>query len=170
MVNSFLRPSDIKDLRHRNIIVIEKEHRYLKIQTEKSKTVNTPIVTMENCVDIYKDLISFNTKNERPCRKDDYVFFSHLKNRDYAIQTMRRQFDHILERCDLKESLSSEPRTLYSLRHTAIMFRLTMGDSIDLLTLSRNCRTSVAMIERFYAKPLEGEMNIGKIQSSRFKS
>jgi hypothetical protein len=44
-----------------------------------------------------------------------------------------------------------------------------MGESIDLLTLSRNCRTSVGMIERFYGKPLEGEMNIGKIQSSKYK-
>ena len=34
----------------------------------------------------------------------------------------------------------------------------------------RNCRTSVSMIERFYGKPLEGEMNVGKIQSSRFKT
>jgi hypothetical protein len=42
-----------------------------------------------------------------------------------------------------------------------------MGESIDLLTLARNARTSVGMIERFYAKPLEGEMNVDKIQSMR---
>ena len=39
MVNSFLRPSDVKNLKHRNIQVIEKEHKYLRIQTEESKTV-----------------------------------------------------------------------------------------------------------------------------------
>jgi integrase len=57
MVNSFLRPSDVKNLKHRNIQIVEKEHKYLRIQTDESKTVNTPIVTMENCVGIYKDLL-----------------------------------------------------------------------------------------------------------------
>ena len=170
MVNSFLRPSDIKNLKHRNIQVIEKEHKYLRIQTDESKTVNTPIVTMENCVGIYKDLIEHQRQNNRSVTKDDYVFFPHLLNRDFSLQTMRRQFDYILDKCDLKKTPNGEPRTLYSLRHTSIMFRLTMGESIDLLTLSRNCRTSVSMIERFYGKPLEGEMNVGKIQSSRFKT
>ena len=47
------------------------------------------------------------------------------------------------------------------------MFRLTMGESIDLLTLARNARTSVEMIDRFYAKPLQAEMNVGKLQSMR---
>jgi hypothetical protein len=170
MVNSFLRPSDIKNLKHRNIQIIEKEHKYLRIQTDDSKTVNTPIVTMENCVGVYKDLIEHQKENKRPVGKDDYVFFPHLLNRDFSIQTMRRQFDYILDKCDLKKTPNGEPRTLYSLRHTSIMFRLTMGESIDLLTLSRNCRTSVSMIERFYGKPLEGEMNVGKIQSTRFKT
>ena len=79
---------------------------------------------------------------------------------------MRRQFDHILDIADLKNTPTGAPRTLYSCRHSAIMFRLTMGKSIDLLTLARNARTSVSMIERFYAKPLQGEMNID-IQSMK---
>ena len=82
---------------------------------------------------------------------------------------MRRQFEWILDKAGLKIAPGGEPRTLYSLRHTAIMFRLTEGDNIDLLTLARNARTSVAMIERFYAKPLSGEMNVDKIQSKRVK-
>lgn len=44
-----------------------------------------------------------------------------------------------------------------------------MGKNVDLLTLARNARTSVEMIERFYAKPLQAEMNISKIQSMRSK-
>ena len=82
---------------------------------------------------------------------------------------MRRQFDWILNKAELKTAPGGEPRTLYSLRHTSIMFRLTKGGHIDLLTLSRNARTSVAMIERFYARPLSGEMNIDMIQSMRVK-
>ena len=83
------------------------------------------------------------------------------------METMRRQFDKVLQIADLKRSPSGEPRTLYSLRHTAIMFRLTKGEHIDLLTLARNARTSVEMIERFYAKPLQAEMNIAQLQSRR---
>lgn len=167
MVNTFLRPSDIKNLRHRNVEVVRGEHTYLRIQTDDSKTVNHPIVSMPAAVGIYEDLLAFQKKTKKPYKKDDFLFFPDLQNRSYALQTMRRQFDELLARSDLKKSSTGEPRTLYSLRHTAIMFRLTMGESVDLLTLARNARTSVEMIERFYAKPLQAEMNVGKIQSMR---
>ena len=81
---------------------------------------------------------------------------------------MGRQFDYIVRAAGLKTSPTGEERTLYSLRHTAIMFRLTMGD-LDLLTLARNARTSVEMIERFYANHLTPEMNVAKIHSMRSK-
>jgi len=167
MVNTFLRPSDIKQLRHRNVQILSDKNTYLRIQTDSSKTINTPIVSMQDAVGIYNDLINFQTSKGRGVKKEDFVFFPHLANREYALQTMRRQFDHILEKSDLKNTSTGEPRTLYSCRHSAIMFRLTMGESIDLLTLARNARTSVGMIERFYAKPLQGEMNIDKIQSMK---
>jgi hypothetical protein len=60
-----------------------------------------------------------------------------------------------------------QTRTLYSLRHTAITFRLLYGKGIDLLTLARNARTSVEMIERFYSSNLTAEMNIEMLQSKR---
>ena len=167
MVNTFLRPSDIKHLRHRNIQVVNDKNTYLRIQTDSSKTINSPIVSMQDAVGIYNDLVKFQTNVNRGIKKDDFVFFPHLTNREFALQTMRRQFDHILDIAHLKNTPTGEPRTLYSCRHSAIMFRLTMGESIDLLTLARNARTSVSMIERFYAKPLQGEMNIDKIQSMK---
>ena len=46
------------------------------------------------------------------------------------------------------------------------MERLLNGDRIDLLSLARNARTSVEMIERFYARHLHGEMVVAKIQST----
>jgi hypothetical protein len=168
IVNTFLRPNDIKLLKHRNIqITKDGKYNFLSIQTEKSKTMNSPVVSMGFAVDIYKDLIEHHNLCENPVTPNDYVFFPKLKNRDYAMQTMRRQFDFILGKSNLKISQSGERRTLYSLRHTAIMFRLTKGDDIDLLTLARNCRTSVSMLERFYAKPLSPQMNVSKIQSMR---
>ena len=56
---------------------------------------------------------------------------------------------------------------LYSLRHTAIMYRLLFGGDINLLTLARNARTSVAMIERFYAAQLEGQLVVNELHQRR---
>jgi hypothetical protein len=58
-------------------------------------------------------------------------------------------------------------RSLYSLRHTAITFRLIYGGNIDLLTLARNSRTSVEMIDKFYASTLAPEMNIALLHGRR---
>jgi hypothetical protein len=56
---------------------------------------------------------------------------------------------------------------LYSLRHSSITFRLLYGQGIDLLTLARNARTSVDMINQHYASTVTGEQNIGMLQSRR---
>lgn len=167
MTNTFLRPSDVKDLRHRNIEIINGKQNYLRIQTDTSKTVKTPVVSLEPAVAIYNDLIGFHQTEKNPHDPDDFLFLPNLKNRTYAMETLRRQFDAVLADAKLKTTGTGESRTLYSLRHTAIMFRLTQGDQIDLLTLARNCRTSVQMIDKFYAKPLSAEMNVDLIQSSR---
>ena len=76
-------------------------------------------------------------------------------------------FSWILKDLEIKQGPHGVERTLYSLRHTAITFRLIYGGSIDLLTLARNARTSVEMIEKFYASTLSAEMNIDLLQSKR---
>ena len=45
--------------------------------------------------------------------------------------------------------------------------RTLLGGNIDLLTLARNARTSVEMIEKFYASTLSAEMNISLLHSKR---
>ena len=44
------------------------------------------------------------------------------------------------------------------------MERLLNGDRIDVLSLARNARTSVEIIERFYARHLHVEIVVAKIQ------
>lgn len=162
LVNTFLRPNDIKELRHRHIEVVEtKKLKYLRIMPPTSKTTDSPVVSMSAALYVYEDLKKLNGNNP-----EDFVFFPALKNRGYAFQTMRLQFNHVLEKAGLKQVDGRVPRTLYSLRHTAIMFRLTKGD-VDLLTLARNCRTSIEMLEKFYASHLKAEMNVAKLQSMR---
>ena len=47
------------------------------------------------------------------------------------------------------------------------MFSLMFGRTLDTLTLARNARTSPERIDRFYAAPLQGEMNAGELQCKR---
>jgi hypothetical protein len=99
----------------------------------------------------------------QPYDDDAYVFFPHIESRPYAQRIMGEFFDEILRRSNLKETLEGESRTIYSLRHTAIAFRLLKGENVDLLFLARNCRTSVTMLDRFYCRHLNALMAPEKI-------
>ena len=101
-------------------------------------------------------------------RAEDYLFYPSL-NRDYALKQLQRQFNVLTWHSNLKYGANGEERTIYSLRHTCIMFRLTEGENIDHITLAKNARTSVDMIEKYYASRIEGEMNIDMLQSKRKK-
>jgi integrase len=123
------------------------------------------MVSMPQAVEVYERLLA-RRQAIGPIQPSDHVFFPVWPDREYALVQMRRQFDLVLKRAGLKTSSRGESRTLYCLRHTAIMERLLNGDRIDVLSLARNARTSVEMIERFYARHLHGEMVVGKIHSS----
>lgn len=60
-----------------------------------------------------------------------------------------------------------EKHTLYSLRHTAIMYRLLLG-KVNTLQLAKNARTSQLMIEKYYASRLTNLMGVEELHS--FKS
>ena len=103
----------------------------------------------------------------RPVEPTDYVFMTQAKSRDNALKSLAKQFDIVLDATGLKVSNLGEPRSLYSLRHSSIMFRLMFGRTVDTLTLARNARTSPEMIDRFYASHLSAEMIIAVLQSKR---
>ncbi len=44
---------------------------------------------------------------------------------------------------------------------------MTYGNKFNLLSLAGNTRNSVEKMDRFYAKPLSGEMTIDMLQSRR---
>ena len=96
------------------------------------------------------------------------MFLPEQRDRDQALESYGWQFHHIQSQSGVGANASNgQRRTLYSLRHTAITFRLLYGGRIDLLTLARNARTSVEMIERFYASNLNAEMNIDLLHRRR---
>jgi hypothetical protein len=99
---------------------------------------------------------------------DNYVFMpQYHSNRDHALKLIQRQFDVLLHLTGLRTGNLEQERSLYSLRHSCIMYRLMYGERMDLLTLARNARTSPEMIDRHYASKLTGEHNIAMIQSDR---
>jgi hypothetical protein len=168
MVNSFVRPTDIKVLKHKHVEIIRNDNTYLRLSLPKTKKHDKPIVTMKWAVVVYERIRDYY-KAQGLAKPDDYVFMPQQRNRDYALKDLQRQFSVVLNDVGLKESATGENRSLYSLRHTCITYRFLYGEGIDILTIARNARTSPEMIDRFYVKHLEGEMNIAAIQSKRRK-
>jgi hypothetical protein len=164
MTNSFIRPTDIKVLQHKHVAIVRGKETFLRLTHPPTKSHGQPIATLERAVVVYEELLARQRK-EGFGKPDDYLFCPHQLNRDYALRDITRQFDQVLKVAGLKHTANGEARTLYSLRHTCIMFRLINGEGIDTITLARNARTSSEMIDRFYAKHLTGEMNIAQLQS-----
>lgn len=166
MVNSFLRPTDLKFIQHKHVEIVRTSHLYLRLTIPETKRHKAQIVTLRPAVRIYQSLSRYQQARGM-AGPEDYLFLPHVDDRDAAAVVLSSNFNKILAATGLKTGELGQVRSLYSLRHTAIMFRLLYGKGIDLLTLARNARTSVQMIEEFYASNLTAEMNIGLLQSKR---
>jgi integrase len=80
----------------------------------------------------------------------------------------RDLFNKILEEQDLKFDRDGQRRTAYSLRHTYISMRLMEGANIH--QIANNCRTSVQMIEQFYAAHIKDRLDTASINIERPKA
>lgn len=172
MCNSYIRPTDIKFMQHKHVDVVSGDYTYLRLRIPPTKGHGDAITTMEKAVDTYNSIKNYHASKNGTGKvlAEDYVFLPQYKtNRDYALKQLQRQWEILMWDTGLGTGAGGEERTLYSMRHTAIMYRLLFGDGINTLALARNARTSVEMIDRFYAKPLSGEMNIAMLQSRRRK-
>jgi hypothetical protein len=164
--NSFLRPTDLKFIQHKHVDIVRGENLYLRLNLPETKRHKAKIVTLRPAVRIYQALRR-DAEANGCAGPDDYLFLPDVADRDSACVVLSMHFNKILAATGLKQGELGQTRNLYSLRHTAIMFRLLYGKGIDLLTLARNARTSVQMVEEFYASNLTAEMNIGLLQSKR---
>lgn len=79
----------------------------------------------------------------------------------------RELFNKILEEENLKFDRDGQRRTAYSLRHTYISMRLMEGANIH--QIANNCRTSVQMIEQFYAAHIKDRLDAAAINIMRPK-
>lgn len=167
MVNSFIRPGDLRHLKHKHVQICRGEHLYLRLTLPETKRHDATMVTLRPAVQVYEATLA-QARAQGFGKPDDYVFLPAERDRVYALAVLGFWFKWVMREAGVAtQDTWGRPRTLYCLRHTAIMFRLLYGQGIDMLTLARNARTSVQMIERFYASALDGEMNVTMLQSRR---
>ena len=167
MVNSFVRPGDLRQLKHKHVQVIRGASVYLRMTLPQTKRHDAPMVTLRPAVQVYEAALA-KARQDGYGKPDDYVFLPAESDRNYALAVLGFWFKWVMREAGVApEDAMGRLRTLYCLRHTSIMFRLLYGQGIDMLTLARNARTSVQMIERFYASALDGEMNVAMLQSRR---
>jgi integrase len=75
--------------------------------------------------------------------------------------THRELFKDILNELGMRNDREGNPRTAYSLRHTYISMRLMEG--ADIYQIAKNCRTSVEMIEKYYASHIKDRLDAAAI-------
>ncbi|CAN5386277.1 hypothetical protein BH10PSE6_BH10PSE6_33260 [soil metagenome] len=79
--------------------------------------------------------------------------------------TPRELMNAVLGELRLKFDREGKRRTSYSLRHTYICMRLM--DGADIYQIAKNCRTSVEMIEKYYAAHLKTTLDAAAINGRR---
>jgi integrase len=82
--------------------------------------------------------------------------------------TQRELLNAVLDELGLKFDRDGQRRTAYSLRHTYICMRLMEG--ADIYQVAKNCRTSVEMIENFYASHIKNTLDASAINVRKVRS
>lgn len=148
MANTGLRPDEARRLEFRDVTITKDratKQTILEIEVRGKRGVGH-CKSMPGAVLPYKRLRK--RKNPKPT---DLVF--RWNPRDLL--------NIILAELELKVDRDNNPRTAYSLRHTYICFRLMEG--ADIYQIAKNCRTSVEMIEKYYAKHLKNTLDASLI-------
>ena len=181
LANTGLRPDEARNLEHRDVAIVKDRdtgQRILEIEVRGKRGVGY-CKSMPGAVGPYQRLLARplpglpQGKRARRRRGEtaDAPTQEELK---YPQPTDRvfpgnhlKLFNGVLKRAGLKRDRDGNPRTAYSLRHTYICLRLMEGANI--YQLAKNCRTSVEMIEKFYAAHIKNTLDASAINTRRPK-
>lgn len=108
MVNSYIRPTDVKNMQHAHVHVIDKEYQYLRLTLPPSKGHSFPITTMPWAVRVYQRMCErrLNTLGEgAQIPANEYVFMPDAASRNDAMKKLQRQFEVVLEMTSLRRSV-----------------------------------------------------------------
>jgi integrase len=155
MVNTGLRPDEVKRIEFRDVKVVndrDSRETILEIDVRGKRGVGF-CKSMPGAVHPFE-----RVKKRRKPASTDLVF----PTRHHDL------FNTILGEIKLKFDREGQRRTFYSLRHTYICMRLMEG--ADVYQIAKNCRTSVKMIEDFYASHIKNMVDASVVNVRRSKS
>ncbi len=171
-VNTGLRPDEAWRLQFRDVSIVEDEvpgETILEIEVRGKRGVGY-CKSMPGAVRPFERLKS----RPRPVRIDEPGRGgTNDKTRlpeptDLLFPKWQRElFNAILDEEKLKSDRDGQPRTAYSLRHTYICMRLMEG--ADIYQIAKNCRTSVEMIEKYYASHIKTSLDAAAINIRKKK-
>jgi integrase len=148
MANTGLRPDEAGRLEYRDVTLVTDQYsgeRLLEIEVRGKRGVGY-------CKSMTGAIYPFQRMKKRhQGNPTDKIFGT----------TPRTPLNKILESLNLKYDRDGNVRTAYSLRHTYICLRLMEG--ADIYQIAKNCRTSVEMIEKFYAAHLKNTLDASAI-------
>jgi hypothetical protein len=87
MVNSFVRPGDLRQLKHKHVQVVRGESLYLRLNLPETKRHDTPMVTLRPAVQVYESALAHG-QSLGFGRPDDYVFLPGELDRNYALAVL----------------------------------------------------------------------------------
>jgi integrase len=148
IANTGIRPDEAARLEYRDVTVVDDQssgETILEIEVRGKRGVGY-------CKSTNGAVLPFQRlmKRNNPSPKDKLFPKGH-----------RELFNSILEEEDLKFDREGQRRTAYSLRHTYICLRLMEG--ADIYQIAKNCRTSVEMIEKYYASHIKTSLDAAAI-------
>lgn len=160
MVNTGLRPDEALRLEYRDVEIVSDQstgERILEIEVRGKRGVGY-------CKSMPGAVTPFRRLRERAKASPTDRLFPSFQ---------RELFNAILDELNLKKDREGQSRTVYSLRHTYICMRLMEG--ADIYQVAKNCRTSVEMIEKYYASHIKNTLdaaaiNVRKSQKSARKT
>ena len=181
MANTGLRPDEAANLEHRDVeIVLDEEtgQRILEIEVRGKRGVGF-CKSMPNAVRPYERLLGrakpvdvLTRQQKQRMRRAGEEVPTEEPAKAYPQPTDKvfpgnhvKLFNGLLEREKLKLDRDGKARTAYSLRHTYICLRLMEG--ADVYAVARNCRTSVEMIQKYYAAHIKNMISAASVNVRR---
>lgn len=174
MANTGLRPDEASRLEFRDVHIVDDRdsgERILEISVRGKRGVGYCKST-RGAVRPFERIKQRNI-NDRPVKDEIARRIAQREPRVKPPEPTDRLFptrqtkllNEILTKAKLKEDREGQQRTAYSLRHTYICMRLMEG--ADIYQVAKNCRTSVEMIEKYYAAHIKTNLNAAAINVRR---
>lgn len=170
LANSGIRPDEANGLQFRDVRIVEDEdtkERILEIEVRGKRGIGF-------CKSTSNAVRPFERLRDRPRPLGEGILEDGSRKVKKVVPqptdlvfpvNHKRQFNRILEELGLKLDRDGNRRTAYSLRHTYICMRLMEG--ADIYQIAKNCRTSVEMIENYYASHIRTHLDAAAINVKR---